>query len=231
MWSRIKRLTAVVGLLAAADVAQAADLGPAAAAVPPASYSWSGLYLGLNAGYAGTTLTETLAGGGGSARASIPGAVGGFQLGANYQIGAAVLGFETDFDATSATKSINVGGIAANTAQIPWLATLRARAGLALDRWLIYVTAGGAATELVSTVNVSGVGSAHSNFTHGAWTAGGGIEAAITNDLSARVEYLYLDTGNFNVAQVGGPPPLAFTGRLQDSLVRAGLNYRLPVAW
>lgn len=231
MWSSVKRLTVIASLLVIADAARAADLALPAAAPPAASYSWSGLYLGLNAGYAGASLTETAAGGG-SGSASIPGAVGGFQVGANYQIGAVVLGFEADFDAAAATRSINIGGgFAANTAQIPWLATLRGRAGLALDRWLLYVTAGGIGTQLRSTVNVTGVGSSSTTFTHSGWTAGGGLEAAITGDLSARLEYLYLDTGNFTVAEVGGPPPFTVSGRLRDSLVRAGLNYRLPVAW
>ena len=113
---------------------------------------------------------------------------------------------------------------------MPWIGTLRGRVGYAFDRILLYVTAGGAATQLVSTVNVGAIGSASTTFTHGAWTAGGGVEAAITEDLSARVEYLYVDTGNFFVAQVG-PPVVTVTGRVQDNLVRAGVNYRLPVAW
>jgi opacity protein-like surface antigen len=64
----------------------------------------------------------------------------------------------------------------------------------------------------------------------GGGSGSAGVEAAITDNLSARVEYLYVDTGNFDVAQVG-PPFASVTGRLQDNLVRAGVNYRLPVAW
>ena len=79
-------------------------------------------------------------------------------------------------------------------------------------------------------MNVGAIGSASTSNTTGAWTAGGGLEAAITDNLSARVEYLFLDTGNITVAQVG-PPFVTVTGRLQDNLVRVGLNYRLPVAW
>jgi outer membrane immunogenic protein len=232
MCSSVKLLAAVVGLAAVTSSAQAADLPPPPVA-PPVPYSWSGLYIGLNAGYSGATLTETVSSGGGSGSTNIPGAVGGFQIGANYQINTIVLGFEADFDGAAATKSITAG-INSGSAQLPWVGTLRARAGLAFDRWLAYVTAGGAATELVSTANVSGVGTANSNFTHGAWTAGGGLEAAITNDLSVKVEYLYLDTGNIFVAQLGATPPpptLTINGRLHDNLVRAGLNYRLPVAW
>jgi len=234
MWSSVKFFGAVVGVFAATAVARAADLALPAAAPPAAAYSWSGLYLGLNAGYAGPTLTETFSDGSGSGSARIPSGVGGFQIGANYQISALVLGFETDFDGTTATKSI-VAGPSSNTAQIPWIATLRARAGVALDRWLLYVTAGGAATELRSYVtptgNLAALGSAGSTAIHSGWTAGGGLEAAVTNELSARVEYLYFDTGHFSIVELGGPPTVTINGRLRDNLVRAGVNYRLPVAW
>jgi outer membrane immunogenic protein len=234
MRSNVKIFATAVGLFATATIAQAADLSvPPARVAAPVPYTWSGLYIGLNAGYTGGTLTETASGAAtGSASASIPGGVGGFQLGANYQINAIVLGFEADFDGAAATRSVNfAGGLASNSAQLPWMATFRGRAGVAFDRLLFYATVGGVATELVSTVNVTGIGTASTNFTHSGWTAGGGLEAAISNDLSAKIEYLYFDTGNGSVASVGGPPPVTFSGRLKDSLVRAGLNYRLPVAW
>jgi len=203
---------------------------------PPAPYSWTGLYIGLNAGYASAKVANTVAGGGmdGSGSVNIPGGIGGAQIGANYQIGSIVLGFEADFDGNMATKSsatiVAAGGTTTGTDQIPWIGTLRGRVGYAFDRLLLYATAGGAATQLISTVNVGAIGSASTTDTHGAWTAGGGIEAAITDDLSARLEYLYVDTGNISVAELG-PPFAAVTGRMQDNLVRAGLNYRLPVAW
>ncbi len=230
MSSRIKVVAAVAGVLAVTAPAWGADLSPPPA---PTYYDWTGLYLGLNAGYASATVTETPSDGSGSGSASIPGGIGGAQIGYNYQIGAVVVGFEADFDGSMATKSITAGS-ASGTVQIPWIATARGRVGYAFDRLLVYATAGGAATQLYSTVNVAAIGSASSSNTTGAWTAGGGLEAAITDNLSARVEYLYLDTGNITVAQVGGTPPPPFvtvTGRLQDNLVRVGLNYRLPVAW
>ncbi len=230
MSSGIKVLAAVVGLLVISKVAWGADLAPLP---PPAPvpYSWTGLYLGLNAGYAAAKAGETLAGPGvsGSGSATLAGGVGGAQIGYNYQFGAAVMGFEADFDGSMATKSITAG-ISTGTYQIPWIGTLRGRVGYAFDRFLVYATAGGAATQLLSNVNVGAIGSSSTSFVHGGWTAGGGIEAAITDSLSARVEYLYLDTGNINVAQVG-PPFVTVTGRLQDSMVRAGVNYRLPIAW
>jgi outer membrane immunogenic protein len=225
----VRAVAAVVGLLAISELAWAADLSPAPA-VASAPYNWTGLYVGANVGYASARVTETVSGGGGTASANLPGGIGGFQIGANGQFGAVVLGFEADFDGNMATKSVIGNGILSGTAQIPWIGTLRGRVGYAFDRFLLYATAGGAATQLVSTVNVAGIGSASTSFMHGAWTAGGGLEAAVTKNLSARVEYLYLETANFNVAQVG-PPFATVTGRLQDNLVRVGVNYRLPVAW
>jgi outer membrane immunogenic protein len=227
---RARIVTAVVGLLAITAPAQAADLSPPPVAAP-VPYSWSGLYIGLNAGYANTKVTETASGGVGSGSANVPGGLGGVQIGANYQTGAIVLGFEADFAGYMGTKSVTVaGGAVSGTAQIPWIGTLRGRVGYAFDRFLLYATAGGAGTQLISTVNVGAIGSSSTTDTHGGWTAGGGLEAAVTENLSARVEYLYVDTGNINVAQVG-PPFVGVTGRLQDNLVRAGVNYRLPVAW
>ena len=221
---------AVAGLLAVNTLAWGADLTPPPVAAP-AAYNWSGLYIGLNAGYAVAKLTETVSGGGGSGSANIPAGLGGFQIGSNVQTGSIVWGFEADFAGNMATKSVTVaGGAVSGTAQIPWLATLRGRVGYAFDRYLLYVTAGGAAIELNSNVNVGVIGSSSTSNNHGAWTAGGGLEAAITDNLSVRLEYLYLDAGSINIAELG-PPFVSVTGKLQDNLVRAGVNYRFPIAW
>jgi outer membrane immunogenic protein len=238
MSSSLRVFATVLAVLALGKPAFGADLPvpPVPAPVPfVAPYSWTGLYIGLNAGYAGAKVSETLSGAlSGSTSMSMPGAVGGAQLGYNYQLGRVVMGFEADFDGSMATRSLTVPGIMSATAQIPWIGTLRGRLGYAFDRYLLYATAGGAANQLISTVNVGAIGSANTTFTHGAWTVGGGLEAAISQDFSVRVEYLYIDTGNINIAQVGGTPPPPFvnvTGRIEENIVRAGLNYRLPVAW
>ena len=158
---------------------------PNPAACPaPTAYNWSGLYIGLNAGYAAAKVTETVTGGG-SGSANIPAGLGGLQIGANVQTGAIVWGFEGDFDGNMATKSVAVaGGALSGTAQIPWLATLRGRVGYAFDHYLLYVTAGGAATELKSAVTVGAISSATTSSTAGAWTAGGGFEAAFAENLA-----------------------------------------------
>jgi outer membrane immunogenic protein len=217
---------ALAGILAASAYAHAAEL-PLPPRVAPVPYTWTGLYIGGNAGYAGTAFDETVSGGGGTASADIPGFLVGGQIGDNYQFGAIVVGAEADFDGSTVTKSIT-GPVVSGTEQMPWLGTFRGRLGVAFDRFLVYGTAGGAALELRSTVNAGAAGSTSTAATHGAWTAGGGVEYALTDSLSARLEYLYLDTGDINVGFAG---PLTVTGHVQENIVRAGLNYRLPVAW
>ena len=95
MSSSVKAVAAAVGLLAVTPLAWGADLAPPAA---PAPYSWTGLYIGLNAGYASAKVTNTVSGGGldGSGSVNMPGGIGGAQIGYNYQIGPMVLGFEAD---------------------------------------------------------------------------------------------------------------------------------------
>lgn len=217
-------VAAVAGLLTASNLACAADLSPPLEPVPN---SWTGLYIGGNAGYAGAAVDESVSGGGGSGNTSIPGFVAGGQIGGNYQVGSIVFGLEADFDGSTNRQSSAIG-IVTGREQIPWIATFRGRVGVALNRLLIYGTGGAAAIQLRSTVNAGDLGSTDTDATHGAWTVGGGLEFAISKSLSVRVEDLYVDTGRFDLGFVG---PVTVSGRVRENLVRAGLNYRLPVAW
>ena len=191
-------------------------------------YNWSGFYLGLNAGGAFGINTMSASGGGGSASVKEPGFLGGAQVGANYQTGPVVWGVEADYDASTQNKSLPAGVLTGSTSQTPWFATLRGRVGMAFDRTLVYGTAGGAAGELRSIVAIP-AGTTNTTVTYGSWIAGAGIEYGITDNLSARVEYLYLDKGHIATGVIG-PPATTITSRVQDNLVRAGLNYRFT-AW
>jgi outer membrane immunogenic protein len=62
------------------------------------------------------------------------------------------------------------------------------------------------------------------------WTAGGGIEAALSERWSAKAEYLYLDLGSANYAlplnyYFGGSATINSTTR--DHIVRVGVNYKV----
>jgi outer membrane immunogenic protein len=127
MMNRWLRGVAVAALTAVGAVAaQAADLptrkeAPAPVFVPP-PFTWTGFYIGLNAGgiwpsgsrnasvfdpnasIDGAFISAGFPGGLGSQSA---GFIGGGQAGYNWQTGAFVLGVETDFDGSTLSKSFN----------------------------------------------------------------------------------------------------------------------------
>ncbi len=72
------------------------------------------------------------------------------------------------------------------------IATLRARAGFALDNTLLYVTGGLAAVDMEFGAVMVQPPQSDSQWVYG-WTAGGGLEHAFTQNFSGRIEYLYVD--------------------------------------
>jgi opacity protein-like surface antigen/outer membrane receptor protein involved in Fe transport len=187
-------------------------------------YDWSGFYLGLNAGGALGRVSQTASAGVGTASVKEPGFLGGAQFGTNHQTGPVVWGFEADYDASTQDQSLPAGALTGSAVKMPWLATLRGRVGWAFDRTLLYGTAGAAAGELRSMTAIP-AGTTMTSVTYGTWVAGGGIEYGITDNLSARAEYLYLDKNNIAAGFIG-PPATTVTSHVQNNLIRAGLNYR-----
>jgi outer membrane immunogenic protein len=233
-------------LLAAAGSTLAADLPPsmppppppprAPAYIPviPVQYNWGGVYIGINGGYGFGSSDWTFAGAP-TGNFNINGPLVGGTLGANFQSGAFVFGVEGDGDwsnikgSSSATNTVCGSCQTANT----WLATLRARAGVAWDRVLLYGTGGGAAGSINTSVpalpaNVPPLTAGSSTSTEFGWAAGAGVEVALTDNITAKIEYLYVDlqNGSFGctVASCGvvASEPVSF----QTSLVRAGLNLK-----
>jgi outer membrane immunogenic protein len=115
-----------------------------------------------------------------------------------------------------------------------WLATARARIGVApADRWLVYATGGLAGADVEASItNANGtIAFPGESYVRGGWTAGGGIEAAIIGNWSAKLEYLYVgltDHGYFvptpnnpNITNRAGGVPL------NNNIVRGGINYKV----
>jgi len=99
---------------------------------------------------------------------------GGAYIGYNVQTNShLVLGVEGDLLAAGKTDN-------------NWDATLRGRVGYAVNKVLIYGTGG---------VAFGGVQNAGASATNTGWTAGAGIEAAVTQNVTARVEYRHTDLG------------------------------------
>ena len=206
---------AALGLVAA-GAASAADLpsrkGPIAAPVymPPA-FTWTGFYVGANAGYGFGNVNAN----GWANVGDLDGFVGGGQVGYNYQMGQFVVGLEADLQAADLSSGNNLGLIGVKT---EYFGTVRARVGVAFDRFMPYIT-GGWAYGNVKT-SLPGIGFSSDRSHTGGFAVGGGLEYAVTNNLIAGVEYLYVDLGEKNILGAGTKVGTDF------SVVRARLSYK-----
>lgn len=219
-------------LLASVGVAILAWTAPASAADIPgrpmhpvdAAYDWSGIYLGAHVGYGWSRWTVDTRVGGvlvATDSAKLSGALGGLQLGFNWQTGAMVYGLETDLTASGQKASNLVAGVTFSE-RIRWFGTTRLRAGFALDRWLVYATGGVAYTGLQSSAAVGGV-SDTARTTKIGWTVGAGVEQAINRNWTWRLEYLYIDAAK--ITSTTGA--ITDTFRARNHVARIGLNYKL----
>lgn len=231
----MKRVVFAGALALAASPTLAADLplpGPAPAA--PATYSpyvepvfsWTGFYAGINGGYAfGTSNWYDSGLGSGTGDFSTSGFLIGGTVGANYQSGAIVYGVEADGDWSNLDGSIGTACtfVATCETKSDWLATVRGRMGHAWDRLLVYVTAGGA----FSNVQAGLQGGSFSSSTQIGWTGGAGIEGAFAPNWTARVELLYVDFGNASCTTACDPSFGTTTSvSLTETIVRAGVDYK-----
>jgi len=208
-----------------------------------APYSWTGWYIGANAGYgvgqgqgafASNLGFETF-------NAMPAGGFGGGQLGFNYQINSfIVLGAETDIQGAgiSDTRTCLLHCIPGSSALIDqklnWFGTTRARIGLANGPVLTYVTGGAAygGTETGVTTTLGGATTSSTvSATKSGWTWGTGVEAALGGNWTAKAEYLYIDLGSSSasttIAAAGIAAPFVgtFDVKNREQIFRGGVNY------
>jgi outer membrane immunogenic protein len=196
--------------------------GPAPAFEAPV-FSWTGFYLGINAGYGFGKSEWSNATTAGSIDPQ--GALVGATFGYNWQTGSWVLGAEGDINATWISNSTTsgtglcAGGTGCDTHNT-WLGTARARLGYAWNRYLPYVTGGGAFGTVKMSPNTGG----SEIDTRLGWTAGAGVEYAYKDAWSVKLEYLYTDLGTAtcSASTCGADTDVSY----KANLVRAGLNYR-----
>jgi len=106
------------------------------------------------------------------------------------------------------------------------LSSVRGRIGFSFDRILPYVTAGLAYGNVEFTSNAPA--GSDSQFQFG-WTAGAGVEAALTDYVSARVQYTYSDLGSDAfLTNVAGGANLDLGG---IHLIRAGVSIKTAPLW
>jgi outer membrane immunogenic protein len=195
-------LTAALVLAATPGLAADLPRSPYVTATPFTAYNWNGAYVGLNLGYQWGTVSNL--------PAKPQGINGGLQAGYNWQTGQLVLGVETDLQLSSADDTF-----APFKFSNPWFGTLRGRAGMSFNNILLYATAGLAYGD--GRVDFGNLSEIHTTV---GWTGGAGIEVGITQNWSAKAEFLYVDLSDHSYVLTGTNSAPA------SSVLRLGVNYR-----
>ncbi|MDB5542546.1 MAG: porin family protein [Devosia sp.] len=230
-------LTSVV-ILGFGGAAVAADAMPIVdAPVYGVSQDWSGFYVGVMGG--GGLLTANVPGEQavyygsyyGNIDASAFGGTVGVGVGANIQTGSFVLGFDGDINWSSLSADVNADTDHYNSsAKWDWFATLRAKAGIAVDNALVYATAGVAAVNATygSCFNpdCSPADGIDYTSTQTVWgiAVGAGAEMMVSDNLSVKGEVLYIALPNSEFAV---PYDTAYQAIFASNAViaRVGLNW------
>jgi len=233
----VRVLAAALAASTLAGGAFAADLpsrkvAPAPVYAPPPVFTWTGFYVGLQAGAVWDKVSNNgNYGGYGYALAPVfpvastalwwasgnntkTGFVGGGHIGGNYQIGAFVVGAEGDLEGASVWSGSLRG-------------SLRGRLGFGLDRALIYATGGLAFGGRSGSSNYGYYGynwGGNTSSSRLGWTAGAGLEYAFTPNWSAGAEYRYSDFGTNNTTGTWGYN-LGGNARLTENALRARVSY------
>jgi outer membrane immunogenic protein len=236
--------------LSAGSPAVAADMPvKARPAPPPAVYSWSGCYGGGFVGYGwgnsqhrnaeptsinfGRDLTDSF---------DMSGALGGVDVGCQYQFGWWLIGIEVDAAATNKDGQAfdipphNINFVGQTTER--WMSTARLRLGWAADKWLFFITGGGAwsSVEVTGWNSLNPATSAHHKRTISGWTVGAGWEYALGYGWSWKSEFLYIDYGSrqfFDPPDTCSPTCATFVAPrdvdLKNYVFRTGLNWRFDL--
>lgn len=214
----------------------------------PDTFSWTGGYIGVNAGYAGGKFKhpaslyhgefeQTL---NGSADVTASGFAGGVQAGYNWQFDNNVIaGIEADFQGSNLKGEVKgridvpnqFDASAKAGTKVDWFGSLRARLGYTpVDRFMVYATGGYAYGKVKShaSYSIDGIGEGISKSkTKSGWTVGAGAEYAINTNWTLKTEYLYTDLGKTKLFNASND----FVGAKLDAkvkfhTVRAGINYK-----
>jgi outer membrane immunogenic protein len=186
-------------------------------------------------------------------------AAGGAQIGVNWQAGRWVFGVEADYMRTDLARTVVGPGSAVFGSEASfafrnaWQASIRARLGFAVDRWLLYASAGPAWSDLSVTgayqprtfrsppagpnlppppdVVIPGSSASDHQILFGG-SVGVGLEYALTPNLSAAFDYRYSFYGSKTFALGGLLFPnnetsaVTISATEPTSVINARLNFR-----
>jgi high affinity Mn2+ porin len=226
---RCKRALAGIGLgmFALAEPAPAADL-PVKAPALRTLYDWTGFYAGGHFGYGGGSLgpgTNPLPLQGVLFPHSTTGLIGGYQMGYNRQLANRfVLGVEADATFLGPTDPAALARLppADFNTTLDYVGTVRGRIGYAFGMLMPYVTGGFAWGH--THIEINDISGANIGRYQLGWTAGLGLEFAVSGNWSAKLEYDYVDLSHqlydlsgFGLSGVNVAPRI--------HLAKIGLNY------
>ncbi|QMW61517.1 outer membrane protein [Devosia sp. MC521] len=182
--------------------------------MPPVRSKWgalqTGLYAGANVGLGSGDVYWI-----GSHQFNFKGAFAGVQAGYNHDLGGLVIGAEADIQLSGIiNKDTSPGRTPAVTSRIENFGSARARVGVAIDRVMPFVSGGFA----WANVSLEDVTRKETEFYTG-WTVGGGVEVALTDNITAKGEYFY---AKFGSKQFG----TGYDFDLESHVARVGLNYK-----
>lgn len=208
-WTVEKAIVSIVAGFAAVTV-----LAPAA----QADSSWDGFYAGVHGEYlwgepvvTGVLQTDS---------EDFDGFAGGITGGYNHVFDQFLLGVEADIALSEADGTASYFTSEGVNVDLDWLSTIRGRLGFIHEDLLFFATGGLAMGGLEADV----FGSSPSNLDKTAvgYAVGGGAEWAISDRMTVKAEYLYIDlagedlSATFIFDRVG----------LETSLVRLGVNWQ-----
>ncbi|QDZ11480.1 outer membrane protein [Devosia ginsengisoli] len=193
-----------------------------------AGFDWSGFYAGLAAGYGSGTARSVGDVTGTTTDTPLNGGLVGVTLGGNVQYDSFVLGIEGDvlWSGMGGTTACTAVPAYDCNASVDWLGSLRGRAGVAMDNVLLFVTGGLAAAGGTGTITPTFPGTTSTfSDTFVGWTAGAGVEVAVTDSMTVKAEYSYSNLGSRTA-------PLGTLGTIQTftvspavHAVKVGLNF------
>lgn len=193
----------------------------------PAGFSWTGAYVGVQAGYGWSGVDQPWGDVGGPIEfgqddADGNGFLGGVHVGYNWQSNSFVFGVEGDIEASNIDGDDGGSGGDVNGFEFDWMGSLRTRVGYSIDRTLIYAT-GGYAFMRGTAYNDDAPREEDSATFHG-WTLGAGVEHAFTDNITARLEYRYADFGSKRISL----PISDYDEQIDPNLhsVRIGISYK-----
>jgi outer membrane immunogenic protein len=232
-------LLATAGGMAMVPGAQAADLAVKAPIMPPPPpASWTGWYIGVNAGAAWQSM-HAKNNYSDSNVMQIDGSsfAGGGQIGYNWQQGSGVFGIEADLNGFSSGPSYTAPGVTnpkSISTKTNWLSTVRGRMGLAVADTMVYMTGGVAFGNVNNSQHLRNISDPFStkseSKTKVGWVIGGGIEHMWNQHWTFGLEGLFVDLGKSEVTNfdptVSSGVGKTSTFRNQIVIGRAKLNYK-----